>query len=231
MRGNMKILGIETSTQHASLAVVEGDTVIADANLPDGERHSTSLLPTLDALLKAHGVGLKDLRGIAVGIGPGSFTGIRLGLATARGLSLALNIPIRGICCFDNLLATYEGTASRVCPLVNAHSYGFYTAVYARDGRSFAHVREPFVCQPAGLAKMVEGEVFFMGPHLSTFREVLAQLFGERASFDSSDRFPTASSAARLYESPVALRDEPPGTVAPLYLLPGVRMKSVSRKP
>jgi len=227
----MKILGIETSMQRATLAVVEGDAVIAEANLPDGERPSASLLPTLDTLLRAHGVGLKELRGIAVGIGPGSFTGIRLGLATARGLSLSLNIPVRGICCFDNLLATYEGTASRVCPLVNAHSYGFYTAVYARDGRTFARVREPFVCQPAELAKMVEGEVFFIGPHLSKFREVLAQLFGERASFDGLDRFPTASSAARLHESPLALRDDPPGTVAPLYLLAGVRVKSVSRKP
>jgi len=219
----MKILGIETSTQRASLAVVEGDAVIAEANLPDGERPSASLLLTLDTLLKARGMGIKGIRGIAVGTGPGSFTGIRLGLATARGLSLSLNIPIRGVCGFDNLLSTYEGTASRVCPLVNAHSYGFYTAVYARDRRSFTRIREPFVCQPEELAKMVGGELFFMGPQLSMFRETLARVFGVCASFDESDRFPTASSAARLYESPLALRDDPPGAVAPLYILPGVK--------
>jgi tRNA threonylcarbamoyladenosine biosynthesis protein TsaB len=225
----MKILGIETSTQHASLAIVDGDVIIAEANLTGGGRHSTTLIPTLDALLKAHGVGLKELGGIAVGIGPGSFTGIRLGLATARGLSLSLDIPVRGICSFDNLLAAYDGTAPRVCPLVDAHTYGFYATVYAREGRSFSRMVEPFVCQPEDLVKTVEGEMLFMGPHLSKFKGALAHIFGERASFDDSDRFPTAASAARLYESPLAIRDEPPGSVAPLYLLPGVRTKSVSR--
>ena len=227
----MKILGIETSTQHASLAIVDGGAVIAEANLTDGVRHSITLLPTLDALLKAHGAGLDELCGIAVGIGPGSFTGIRLGLATARGLSLSLNIPVRGICSFDNLLAAYGGAAARICPLVDAHTHGFYTAVYAREGRSFTRIGAPFVCQPEELVKIVEGETFFMGPHLSKFKAALAQLFGERASFDGSDKFPTAASAARLYESQLAIRDEPPGSVAPLYLLPGVRVKSVSRNP
>ncbi len=230
MSAGMKILGIETSTQRATIAVVEGDAVIAEADLSGGERPSSLLLPTLDTLLRAHGVGLPELRGIAVGVGPGSFTGIRMGLATARGLSIALNIPIRGICCFDNLLATYEGTASRVCPIVNAHSYGFYAAVYTREGRLFRRVGGPFVCRPAELAKIVEGEVFFLGPHLSAFREALVQLFGARAQYDEIDRFPTASSAARLHESPLAVRDDPPGTVAPLYLIPGVRVASVSRK-
>lgn len=227
----MKILGIETSTQHASIAIVDGGAVIAEADLTDGGRHSITLLPTLDALLKAHGLALKELCGIAVGIGPGSFTGIRLGLATARGLSLSLNIPVRGICGFDNMLAAYEGTASRVCPLVDAHTHGFYTALYAREGRSFVRTGEPFVCQPGELVNILEGELFFMGPHLGKFRGALAQAFGERASFDGSDRFPTAASAALLYGSPAAIHDEPPGSVAPIYLLPGVRVKSVSRNP
>lgn len=227
----MKILGIETSTQHASIAIVGGGAVVAEANLTDGARHSTTLLPALDALLKAHGMRPKEIGGIAVGVGPGSFTGIRLGLATARGLSLSLNAPIRGICSFDNLLATYEGTAARICPLVDAHTYGLYTALYARDGRSFTRISEPFVCQPEELSRVVDEGTFFMGPHLSKFRGALAQFLGERASFDDCDRFPTAASAANLYENTAAIRDEPPGSVAPLYLLPGVRVKSVRRNP
>ena len=73
------------------------------------------------------------------------------------------------------------------------------------------------------------GEVFFTGPHLGKFREALAGLFGARAKFDAEDRFPTAASAALLYDDPVALRDDPPGTVSPLYLLPGVRVKAAAR--
>ena len=76
---------------------------------------------------------------------------------------------------------------------------------------------------------MIEGEVFFLGSHLGRFRDRLSELFGARASFDSEDRFPSAATAALLFDAPAALRDDPPGAVAPLYLLPGVRVKSVSR--
>ena len=226
----MKILGIETSTPRAGLAIVDGERIIAEAILPGEVTHSASLIPTLDGMLKEHNIGLKDLRGIAVGIGPGSFTGIRLGLAVARGLSFSLGIPIRGVCGFDNVLAECEVTASRICPLINAHSYGFYTAVYEKKGRSFTRAGELFVCQPDELAGRVKGEIFFMGPHLGRFREALARVFGPRASFDDSDSFPTALSAVLLYESPIALRDDPPGAVGPLYILPGVRVRSVSRR-
>jgi hypothetical protein len=106
-----------------------------------------------------------------------------------------------------------------------------YAAVYERDRVGYRLVKEPFVCKPDGLPAVVGGEVFFTGPHLGRFRELLAGLFGSRASFDAEDRFPAASTTALLFDSPAALRDDPPGTVVPLYLLPGVRVKSVTRKP
>lgn len=118
----------------------------------------------------------------------------------------------------------------RVCVLADAHSHGLYAAVYERDGAECRRVKEPFVCRPEALPGMIEGEVFFLGPHLGRFREPLAALFAGRASFDAEDRFPSASTAALLFESPTAVRDDPPGTVAPLYLLPGVRVKSAGSR-
>jgi tRNA threonylcarbamoyladenosine biosynthesis protein TsaB len=227
----MNILGIETSTRRAGLAIAAGGALLAEVVLPDVGSPSAQLVPALDGLLKQCGLVPRDIGGIAAGTGPGSFTGIRIGLATARGFCAARGTPLRGIGGFDNLLAGYTGGAPRVCPLVDAHSYGVYTAVYERDRAGYRLVKEPFVCKPDVLPGVVGGEVFFMGPHLGRFRELLAGLFGSRASFDAEDRFPSASTAALLFESPAALRDEPPGTVAPLYLLPGVRVKSVSRRP
>ncbi|MEI6632346.1 MAG: tRNA (adenosine(37)-N6)-threonylcarbamoyltransferase complex dimerization subunit type 1 TsaB [Chlamydiota bacterium] len=228
----MNILGIETSTRRASLAVAADGALLAEVVLPGDSNPSAQLLPALDGLLKKCGLVPRDIGGIAAGTGPGSFTGIRIGLATARGLSAARGMPIRGVGGFDNLLAGYVGgDAARVCPLVDAHSYGVYAAVYEREGTGYRRVKAPFVCRPDALPGLVEGEVFFMGPHLGRFRELLAGLFGSRASFDAGDRFPAASTAALLFDGPAALRDDPPGTVAPLYLLPGVRVKSVTRKP
>lgn len=251
----MNILGIETSTRRASIAVARGGEALAETVLPGDRSASAQLVPALDGLLKKCGLAAGDLDGIAVGIGPGSFTGIRIGLATARGLSAARGTPLRGVCGFDVLVAGCFGTAGagehgiptlslspagrgmgrggnavRVCVLADAHSHGLYAAVYERDGAECRRVKEPFVCRPEALPGMIEGEVFFLGPHLGRFREPLAALFAGRASFDAEDRFPSASTAALLFESPTAVRDDPPGTVAPLYLLPGVRVKSAGSR-
>lgn len=227
----MKILGIETSTRTAGLAVAEGEKVAAETVLPREKSNSASLIPGLDRMLKEAHIQLGELRGIAVGIGPGSFTGIRLGLATARGLSLALGIPVRGVGVFDLLLADYRGDAERICPLIDAHSYGCYSALYEKAGGGYRRAREPMVCRPEELANKIEGDIFFLGPHVGKFRSDLKKLFGARASFDAEDRFPSAATAARLYDNPRAVHDDPPGSVGPLYILPGVRVKSVDRTP
>lgn len=239
----MNILGIETSTRRASLAIVSGGALLREDVLPEGGNPSARLVPALERLLRECALSPAAVDGIAVGTGPGSFTGIRIGLATARGFSIARGTPIRGICGFDNLIA---GIASpvrgpggggkepgrplpRVCAIVDAHSYGLYAAVYEREAGGYRRAGGPFVCKPDDLPGRAAGEVFFTGPHLGKFREALAGLFGARAKFDAEDRFPTAASAALLYDDPAALRDDPPGTVSPLYLLPGVRVKAAAR--
>lgn len=251
----MNILGIETSTQRASLAVAAGGTLLAEVVLPGDANPSAQLVPALDGLLKRYGLAPAEIGGIAVGTGPGSFTGIRIGLATARGFFAARGTPLRGVGAFDNLIGGYSGLsraedpnfppsslppggggvgrggAARVCPIVDAHSYGVYAAVYEREGMGYRLVNAPFVCKPDALPGLIEGGVFFMGPHLGRFRDLLAGIFGVRASFDAEDRFPSAATAALSFDSPAALRDDPPGTVVPLYLLPGVRAKSVNRVP
>lgn len=246
----MNILGLEASTRRASIAVVRSGGAPAETVLPDDRSASAQLVPALDGLLKKCGLAAGDLDGIAVGIGPGSFTGIRICLATARGFSAARGTPIRGVCGFDALVAEYfepagaredgipsppfspggggagsERGAARLCVVADAHSHGLYAAVYVRDGGKYRRAQEPFVCRPDALPGRIEGEVFFLGPHLDRFREPLAKLFAGRASFDTENRFPSATAAALLFESPSAVRDDPPGAVAPLYLLPGVRVK------
>jgi len=226
----VRILGIETSTHRAGVALADGERVVASSVLPEGAPHSSSLVPEIDRMLAECGIGIRQVEGIAVGIGPGSFTGIRLGLATAQGLSISLGIPLRGIGSFDALVAGCGLAAPRLCPIADAHSHGCYAAVYERAGGELTCAREPFVCRPEELRRVIAGDVMFIGPHLSRFSGVLASIFGPHASFDRSDRFPDAATAARLYESPRAILDDPPGSLVPLYLLPGVRVPPVTRR-
>ena len=219
----MMVLGIETSTRRGSVALAAGGGIVAEAALPEDRTQSAALLPAVEALLAGRGAAPRDIGGIAAGIGPGSFTGVRLGLATARGLALDLGIPIRGICSFDALASRCPAGEGTICTLADAHSHGLYAAVYERRGEGIERVREPFVCRPEELPGRIEGRVFFTGPRLTRMRDALAGLFGGRATFDAGDRFPEASAAALLFESPFALPDDPPDSLGPLYLLPGVR--------
>lgn len=218
----MKILGIETSTVRGDLAIVEGGSAIAEIALAEGKTPSESLFPSLISIMKDKGLGISDIGGIAVGLGPGSFTGIRMGLAAAKGLSMSLGIPLVGIGSFDLLAADYGGRAETLCPIASAHSYGIYCALYRRREGGYSVIRDPFVCQLEDLA--IESEdIFFLGPHLSRFRELLDRTFRGRASFDDRDRSPRALTAARLFDSPVAVRESDDRPLVPIYLLPGVR--------
>lgn len=124
----MLILAFDTATDAATSALVDGEEVV-------GERTSraATVLEDLDALLRQAGAHMRELDGLAVGIGPGSFTGIRIGLATARGLSLALGVPVAGVSTLDALAAGAPGAV----PVIDA-----------RRGEVFVLQGEPKVLLP-----------------------------------------------------------------------------------
>jgi len=105
----LKILGIETSTETGSLALLEGGETRARAEIDTHERHSARIIPILDRLLAEAGWTVDELEAVGAGLGPGSFTGIRVGLAVARGLSFALKIPLKGVSSFEALARGTEG--------------------------------------------------------------------------------------------------------------------------
>ena len=221
----MIILGIDTSTRRGSVAIAEGRKLLGERVIPAGARHSSALIPAIDSLLGECGIDRAELDGIAVGIGPGSFTGIRIALATAQGLSVALGAPIRGIGGMDLLVADYGGSEARICPVIGAQSFGLYAALYEREGEAFRRLAGPFVCPPDELPERVGEGVLIIGPDLDRLRDDLRRAFGARAQLAPGDSFPRAATAALLYDSPHAVgEDQAP--LEPLYILPGVRAKS-----
>ncbi|RLA79201.1 MAG: tRNA (adenosine(37)-N6)-threonylcarbamoyltransferase complex dimerization subunit type 1 TsaB, partial [Deltaproteobacteria bacterium] len=115
----MRVLGIETSTDMGGVALVEDGVLRAEWtwNLPRG--HSVRLIPAVEAVLKGLDWRVEDLDGVAVGVGPGSFTGLRIGLATAKGFALALGKPIVGIPSLDAMV--YGLPSSRpLCAITDA---------------------------------------------------------------------------------------------------------------
>lgn len=106
------LLALDTATNAVTVAVCDGSTVVAESNVEDRLRHGELLAPAIDAVLRAGGVSPRDLRRIAVGVGPGPYTGLRIGIATATTMAAALGIEAVGVCTLDIVASAVEVSGS-----------------------------------------------------------------------------------------------------------------------
>lgn len=177
----MKIIGIDSSGLTASVAVVEDNILIAEYSVNYKKTHSQTLVPMLDEISRMTELDLQTVDAIAVSKGPGSFTGLRIGSATAKGLGLALNIPIVEIPTTDGLAYNFYGTDKLICPLMDARREQVYTGLY-----EFVHVGNgermetllPATAEPVTdtIARINEmgRPVIFLGDGVSVYKEVIS---------------------------------------------------------
>lgn len=179
----MLLLAIDTTTNVCSVALGKEDKLWAEITLNTKKTHSQRLMPAVKSLLRDAGVDKKQLEGLAVAIGPGSFTGIRIGMATVQGLALGLNIPVIGVMTLDALAEGCSFFPELICPLLDARREQVYTCFY-RGGAEGPVALEP----PAALTldeliarvKGFEEKVLFTGDALETFRNKLLKALGNR---------------------------------------------------
>ena len=138
----MKILALDSSGLVASVAVAEDDNLIAEYTVNYKKTHSQTLLPMLDEIAKMTELDLNTIDAIAVAAGPGSFTGLRIGSATAKGLGLALKKPLIPIPTVEGLAYNLYGTKALICPLMDARRNQVYTGIYEFSGENFKKVED-----------------------------------------------------------------------------------------
>ena len=126
----MKLLAIESSGLVASAAVFADDTIVAEYTVNNKQTHSQTLLPMIDQVVTMSGIDLKEIDAIATTSGPGSFTGLRIGAATAKGLGLALHKPIVPITTLEALAFRLAGREGNICPMMDARRNQVYAGVY-----------------------------------------------------------------------------------------------------
>ena len=126
----MKILALDSSGLVASVAVVENDNLIAEYTMNHKKTHSQTLVPMLDEIRNMIELDMQTIDAIAVAAGPGSFTGLRIGSATAKGLGLALNKPLISVPTVDGLAYNLYGSDKVICPLMDARRNQVYTGLY-----------------------------------------------------------------------------------------------------
>ncbi|MBO4864708.1 MAG: tRNA (adenosine(37)-N6)-threonylcarbamoyltransferase complex dimerization subunit type 1 TsaB [Eubacterium sp.] len=126
----MKILGIDSSGMVASVAIIKDDVIIAEYTMNHKKTHSETLLPMIDEIMKTSETGMESLDAVAIAAGPGSFTGLRIGAATAKGLAMAIDKPIIPVKTCEGLAFNMWGTEGLVCPIIDARRNQVYTGLY-----------------------------------------------------------------------------------------------------
>ena len=186
----MKILALDSSGLVASVAVVEDDGVnsslLAEYTVNYKKTHSQTLLPMLDEIVKMTELDLKTIDAVAVAAGPGSFTGLRIGSATAKGLGLALDKPLVEIPTVDGLAYNLYGTDRLICPIMDARRNQVYTGIYEFRGGSLQVLETQMAVGIEVIAEKLRGmnrEVIFLGDGVPVFRKRLEEELMAGAAF------------------------------------------------
>lgn len=179
------ILALDTSTLIGSLALAQEEEILCEINFQVPGSFSGSLMVLIDQVLRSYQVSLKEMKAFAVGLGPGSFTALRIGLATIKGLAYSVGKPILGIPTLDALAANLPLTPFLICPIIDAKKGEVYFSLYRWHNQKLGLERlAPYqVLPPDRLAEAIEKEVIFLGDGLVRYQARLSELLGVRVHF------------------------------------------------
>lgn len=215
------ILAIDSSGMTASVAIVENDKVLAEFNVNNKKTHSQTLLPMIADLQEFLGIDINELDAVAVSKGPGSFTGLRIGSATAKGIALSIKKTIVEISTLEAMAYQLHGTEALICPIMDARRGQVYTGLYHfEDGE----IRNDLSDRPADIRELIgildsyeNNKVIFLGDGVPVFKNIIEE--NMKSQHDYALAFQNLQRAAAL------------GILAEKYLKEGKFVKSEMHRP
>lgn len=172
----MRILAIDSSSLVATVAIIDDDIMTAEYTVNFKKTHSQTLLPMIDEITAMVGIDVNTLDAIAVSGGPGSFTGLRIGSATAKGMGLALDIPIITVPTIEGMAYNFVGSDKFICPIMDARRNQVYTGVYRFEGEEMHIIKDQCAISVEELIEylnQLDGEVIFTGDGIPVFRDFI----------------------------------------------------------
>ena len=167
----MYCLAIDTSSKFLSVALIKDEQILAQYNRVHDRQHSILLLSKIEKVLSSCHLSISEIDCLAVDIGPGSFTGLRIGIATVKGLSLALDKPIIGLCSLDLIAAQQEDIGAIICPVIDAKRQQVYSALYKCSQNKIKRTGAYFLGTMEELLEKIKGKVVFCGDALSLYKD------------------------------------------------------------
>jgi tRNA threonylcarbamoyladenosine biosynthesis protein TsaB len=219
----MKILSVDTATANQSVAIVNDTTVLAEVNRDAEGSHAKSLVVSIDEALRTAGLALSDLDGFAISIGPGSFTGLRVGLATMLGFRTILKKPLVTVPTLEAMAWNLRSFKGRICPILKSRKNEIYWACYEWLADHRLHPLIPAqVASPEEVAASLPYPVILVGDGWEAYRNAMRTLSGMRTELISEApreaMRPSAVSVALAARNRFALRQYAGDGIAPLYI-------------
>lgn len=180
----MKVLGIDTSTMMGSVGLIDDDRPIGEYSLSIEVTHSERLMEAIDILLHGSRTSLKDVDGFAISTGPGSFTGLRIGLGTVKGLCMATGKDAAPVSTLEALALNMPYCSYAICPVLDARKREVYTALFKyNENGCIIRLTEDMVISPVLLIERIREPVVFLGDGVYVYRDFLKRRLGDYAYF------------------------------------------------
>jgi tRNA threonylcarbamoyladenosine biosynthesis protein TsaB len=175
------LLAVDTSSAYASVAVFDGKAVVAEETWHARRRHDDHLFPAIERVLALAGVTRTDVKRVGVAIGPGSFTGVRVGIAAVQGIARGADVPVAGVPTCDAVAHPFASLARRVCVLIDAGRGEHYFAMYRTRRGRWERTSDIEIGSLAQIARAVAMDTVFAGDVDATTAAQLEELLGRRA--------------------------------------------------
>ena len=179
----MLVMGIDTSTMQGGVALVSGQGVICDYTLNVKATYSERLLPLIDRALHDAGITVSHVEGFAVALGPGSFTGLRIGLSTAKGLAAAGGQPLVGVSTLEAMAGTLPFCAHQICPILDARKGELHCALFRCERDRLVRLTDDGTVAPDRLFSRIQEPTVFLGDGLMVYQELVQSQLNELALF------------------------------------------------
>lgn len=215
----MKTLGVDTSTPVNTVALCDRGRVLVETHVDCGRAHAERLMATLDWVLAEAGVTLDAIDTLAVSTGPGSFTGLRIGVAAWKGLALAHDLPLVGVPTLDAMTRVGAFHDTAVCPMLDAKMGEVFAAVYRFAGTDRSKVTEDRVLPVEEVLSLAPQDAFYFGDGAELYRDAIQASRPNATILEGGFRSPRASAVCLEAEAMLAGGcNVSPAAVNPVYL-------------
>ena len=216
----MKVLGIDTSGYTNAVGVADGNRVLADFTFEARHDSLEKIVANIDFVLKEAEFGLEDIEGFGVGLGPGSWTGIRVGVTVGKILAYSTNKPVSGVPTLEVLAYQARSMSALICPIINTGAGDtVYAAFYRTKDGTVSRTGEYYVGDIQGLAKMVKKPVVFVGAEAQAYSQLISQALGSPDGIRAIKDVPRGATVALLAAARLECeKNDDVLSLAPLYL-------------